>query len=50
VDHRPALPVADYYTHDGLLLFIEVEDLADVKERLDGADGVAQAMNPASDV
>ncbi len=35
----PALADLDY-TRDGLLLFIEVEDLADVKERLDGADGV----------
>ena len=45
----PTLADLDY-TRDGLLLFIEVEDLADVKERLDGADGVVQAMNPASDV
>jgi hypothetical protein len=35
----PALADLDY-TRDGLLLFIEVEDLANVKERLDGADGV----------
>jgi uncharacterized protein YneR len=28
------------YTRDGLLLFIEVEDLADVQEKLDGAEGV----------
>jgi len=33
--------VADY-TRDGLLLFIQVDDLVDVKERL--------AMNPASSV
>lgn len=37
----PALAGLDY-TRDGLLLFIQVDDLADVKERL--------AMNPASNV
>jgi hypothetical protein len=35
----PALAGLEY-TRDGLLLFIQVEDLADVKERLAGADDV----------
>ena len=30
------------YTRHGLLLFIQVDDLADVKERLAGADDVVE--------
>lgn len=40
-DDLPMLGDLDY-TRDGLLLFIEVEDLADVAARLDGAEGVVR--------
>jgi hypothetical protein len=32
------------YTRDGLLLFIEVESLADVKKRLEGVEGVVELL------
>jgi len=32
------------YTRDGLLLFIEVEDLADVKKRLEGVNDVVELL------